>query len=88
MSILAEVFADLFKMFVADARMTAAILALVGAVAAVIHYHVMAAEGAGAVLLKIAFAATSRFTGGPAHAAIVGSALAATAGTSLGISPG
>ena len=51
MSILAEVFADLFKMFVADARMTAAILALVGAVAAVIHYHVMAAEGAGAVLL-------------------------------------
>ena len=51
MSILAEVFTDLFKMFVADSRMTAAILALVGAVAAVIHYHVMAAEGAGAILL-------------------------------------
>lgn len=39
---------------------------------------VLQASGAGAVLLKIAFAATSRFNGGPAHASIVGSALFGT----------
>lgn len=39
---------------------------------------VLQASGAGAVLLKMAFAATSRFTGGPAHASIVGSALFGT----------
>lgn len=39
---------------------------------------VLQASGAGAVLLKLAFAATSRFTGGPAHASIVGSALFGT----------
>jgi TRAP transporter 4TM/12TM fusion protein len=39
---------------------------------------VLQASGAGAVLLKMAFAATSRFTGGPAHAAIVASALFGT----------
>ncbi|MDJ0627002.1 MAG: TRAP transporter fused permease subunit [Rhodobacter sp.] len=39
---------------------------------------VLQASGAGAVILKIAFAATARFTGGPAHAAIVGSGLFGT----------
>lgn len=39
---------------------------------------VLQASGAGSVLLKMAFAATSRFTGGPAHASIVGSALFGT----------
>ena len=39
---------------------------------------VLQTSGAGAVLLKIAFSATSRFTGGPAHASIVGSALFGT----------
>ncbi len=39
---------------------------------------VLQASGAGNVLLKMAFAATSRFTGGPAHASIVGSALFGT----------
>lgn len=39
---------------------------------------VLQASGAGAVLLKLAFAATGRFIGGPAHAAIVGSGLFGT----------
>ncbi|WP_118135543.1 TRAP transporter fused permease subunit [Oceanicella sp. SM1341] len=39
---------------------------------------VLQASGAGAVLLKLAFGATGRFTGGPAHASIVGSALFGT----------
>ncbi|MEQ8348812.1 MAG: TRAP transporter fused permease subunit [Sneathiellaceae bacterium] len=39
---------------------------------------VLQASGAGAILLKIAFAATARFAGGAAHAAIVGSALFGT----------
>ncbi len=39
---------------------------------------VLQASGAGAILLKLAFAATARFTGGPAHASIVGSALFGT----------
>jgi len=39
---------------------------------------VLQASGAGSVLLKIAFAATGRFAGGPAHASIVGSALFGT----------
>lgn len=39
---------------------------------------VLQASGAGAILLKMAFSATARFTGGPAHAAIVGSALFGT----------
>ncbi|MBL4807012.1 MAG: TRAP transporter fused permease subunit [Rhodobacteraceae bacterium] len=39
---------------------------------------VLQASGAGAVLLKIAFAATGRLAGGPAHAAIVGSAMFGT----------
>ena len=39
---------------------------------------VLQAAGAGEVLLKIAFAATGRLAGGPAHAAIVGSALFGT----------
>lgn len=36
---------------------------------------VLQAAGAGEVLLKIAFAATGRLAGGPAHAAIIGSAM-------------
>ncbi len=36
---------------------------------------ILQASGAGDVLLKIAFAATGRLAGGPAHAAIVGSSL-------------
>ncbi len=39
---------------------------------------VLQTSGAGAVLLKMAFAATSRLIGGPAHASIVGSALFGT----------
>ncbi len=39
---------------------------------------VLQAAGAGAVLLRIAFAATGRLPGGPAHAAILGSALFGT----------
>ncbi|SFQ07977.1 TRAP transporter permease [Tranquillimonas alkanivorans] len=39
---------------------------------------VLQQSGAGNVLLRIAFAATNRFTGGPAHAAIVGSGLFGT----------
>jgi len=39
---------------------------------------VLQAAGAGEILLKIAFAATGRLAGGPAHAAIVGSALFGT----------
>jgi len=39
---------------------------------------VLQTSGAGEVLLKFAFAATGRFAGGPAHAAIVGSALFGT----------
>ncbi|MCB1463668.1 MAG: TRAP transporter fused permease subunit [Nitratireductor sp.] len=39
---------------------------------------VLQAAGAGEVLLKIAFAATGRLAGGPAHAAVVGSALFGT----------
>ncbi len=39
---------------------------------------VLQSSGAGAVLLKLAFAATGRFAGGPAHASIVGSALFGT----------
>jgi TRAP transporter 4TM/12TM fusion protein len=39
---------------------------------------VLQASGAGEVLLKIAFAATGRLVGGPAHAAIVGSAMFGT----------
>ena len=39
---------------------------------------VLQAAGAGEILLKIAFAATGRLPGGPAHAAIVGSALFGT----------
>ena len=39
---------------------------------------VLQASGAGAVLLRIAFAATGRLAGGPAHAAIVGSAMFGT----------
>ncbi|MGF1475282.1 MAG: TRAP transporter permease [Geminicoccaceae bacterium] len=39
---------------------------------------VLQSSGAGAVLLRLAFAATGRIPGGPAHAAIVGSALFGT----------
>ena len=39
---------------------------------------VLQTSGAGEVLLKFAFAATGRFQGGPAHAAIVGSAMFGT----------
>ena len=39
---------------------------------------VLQASGAGAILLKLAFAATGRMAGGPAHASIVGSALFGT----------
>ena len=39
---------------------------------------ILQASGAGAVLLKFAFASTGRFSGGPAHAAIVGSAMFGT----------
>ena len=39
---------------------------------------VLQASGAGAVLLRLAFVATARMAGGPAHAAIVGSALFGT----------
>ena len=39
---------------------------------------VLHTSGAGEVLLKFAFAATGRFSGGPAHAAIVGSAMFGT----------
>ena len=39
---------------------------------------VLQTAGAGEILLKIAFAATGRFVGGPAHAAIVGSAMFGT----------
>lgn len=39
---------------------------------------VLQTSGAGETLLKMAFAATGRFAGGPAHAAIVGSALFGT----------
>ena len=39
---------------------------------------ILQASGAGAILLKMAFAATSRITGGPAHASIVGSAMFGT----------
>ncbi|PIB26060.1 hypothetical protein BFP76_13950 [Amylibacter kogurei] len=39
---------------------------------------ILQASGAGETLLKIAFAGTGRFAGGPAHAAIVGSALFGT----------
>ncbi len=39
---------------------------------------ILQTSGAGEVLLKFAFAATGRFAGGPAHAAIVGSALFGT----------
>ncbi len=39
---------------------------------------VLQTAGAGEVLLRIAFAATGRFAGGPAHASIVGSALFGT----------
>ncbi|MBL4812868.1 MAG: TRAP transporter fused permease subunit [Rhodobacteraceae bacterium] len=48
----------------------------------VLIYVVMGAvlqtSGAGAVLLRIAFAATGRLAGGPAHAAIIGSAMFGT----------
>ena len=39
---------------------------------------ILQASGAGAILLKIAFSATGRFAGGPAHASILGSALFGT----------
>ncbi|MGB1090545.1 MAG: TRAP transporter permease [Oceanobacter sp.] len=39
---------------------------------------VLQTSGAGEVLLKMAFAATGRFSGGPAHASIVGSAMFGT----------
>jgi len=39
---------------------------------------ILQTSGAGEVLLKFAFAATGRFAGGPAHAAIVGSAMFGT----------
>ncbi|MGH1359305.1 MAG: TRAP transporter permease [Burkholderiaceae bacterium] len=39
---------------------------------------ILQTSGAGEVLLKLAFAATGRFSGGPAHAAIVGSAMFGT----------
>jgi TRAP transporter 4TM/12TM fusion protein len=39
---------------------------------------VLQASGAGTVLMKMTFAATGRFSGGPAHASIVGSALFGT----------
>ena len=44
----------------------------------IVYGAVLQASGAGDVLLKIAFAATGRFAGGPAHAAIVGSAMFGT----------
>ncbi|MEZ5716441.1 MAG: hypothetical protein R3D85_15560 [Paracoccaceae bacterium] len=56
MSILVEVFTDLFKMFPADARMTAAILALVAGVAAGLHYGWLGAGPGGALLLVGALA--------------------------------
>ncbi len=39
---------------------------------------ILQTSGAGEILLKFAFAATGRFAGGPAHAAIVGSAMFGT----------
>ncbi len=39
---------------------------------------VLQTSGAGAILLKLAFAATGRMAGGPAHASVVGSALFGT----------
>lgn len=39
---------------------------------------VLQTAGAGEILLKMAFAATGRFAGGPAHAAIIGSAMFGT----------
>ncbi|MGB7297988.1 MAG: TRAP transporter fused permease subunit [Burkholderiaceae bacterium] len=44
----------------------------------IIFGAVLQTSGAGATLLKFAFAATGRFVGGPAHASIVGSALFGT----------
>ena len=44
----------------------------------VVFGAVMSNSGAGSVLLKIAFALTGRIVGGPAHAAIVGSAMFGT----------
>ena len=44
----------------------------------IIFGAILQASGAGATLLKFAFAATGRFTGGPAHASIVGSAMFGT----------
>lgn len=44
----------------------------------IIFGAVLQTSGAGGVLLKMAFAATGRFTGGPAHASIVGSAMFGT----------
>lgn len=44
----------------------------------IVYGAVLQASGAGDILLKIAFAATGRFAGGPAHAAIVGSAMFGT----------
>lgn len=44
----------------------------------IVFGSVLQVSGAGAVLLKMAFVATGRFTGGPAHASIVGSAMFGT----------
>jgi len=51
MSILRDVLAELFGMFVSDARLTAAILAVVGIAAAMVDLAGMAPLLAGAVLL-------------------------------------
>ena len=51
MTVLGDVFKELFGMFVADARLTLAILLLVGVVAGLVHAFPAAAYLAGGVLL-------------------------------------
>jgi hypothetical protein len=51
MSILGEVMKDLIGMFIADARLSAAILALVAAVAGLLHWAVIGHGAAGVILL-------------------------------------
>ncbi|MDF1793591.1 MAG: hypothetical protein P1U88_16880 [Thalassobaculaceae bacterium] len=51
MSILAEVLAELFGMFLADIRLTAAILALVAGVAAAMHWGAIGSLTGGGALL-------------------------------------
>lgn len=51
MNILREVAQELLKMFIADARLTLSILALVALTAVLIKFAGMAPAGAGAILL-------------------------------------